>query len=292
MPPAWRAVWICPRPNGHLQAVGFDQAGRRQYLYHPKWRKQRDEEKFDRLLRLAERLPAARAEISERLEQPGLDSQRVLAAAVRMIDEGVLRSGGEQYAAANETFGAATMRRRHVSVRGDRVRFGFPAKWGTRQLLRLRDGQLARVVKSLLRRADDQSRLLAYRTGDRWQGIHAEDINSYLKDLLGDEFTAKDLRTWNATVHAAVELAEMPAPRSKAAERRCVRAVMRTVAGELGNSPSMARRSYVDPRVITLFGRGVTIRTALRRIASVGKEGDDLRNAVDRAVLRMLRRHG
>lgn len=291
VPPAWEEVWICPKPSGHIQAVGIDAAGRRQYLYHVKWRRQRDEEKFDRLLRLADRLPEARRIIAGSLQQPGLARERVLAAAVRMIDEGVFRTGGEQYAQDNQTFGAATLQRRHVRVERDRVHFGYQAKGGIRRALWLRDGQLASVLRSLVRGKRPRSRVLTYRAEDGQREVRAEDINGYLKDLIGEEFTAKDLRTWNATVHAAVALADFEPPESKAAQRRCVRAAMKEVSANLGNTPAMARKSYVDPRVVQLFCRGVTVRRDLDRIAAREiDEPDELRNAVDGAVSRMLRR--
>lgn len=288
VPPAWEHVWICPVPRGHVQAVGFDAAGRRQYLYHESWRKQRDEEKFDRVLRLAERLPAVRAEIAAELERGGLSRDRVLAAAVRMLDEGVFRTGGEQYAQSNATRGVATLQREHVAVRRDRVDFGYPAKGGVRRTLSLRDGQLARLFKVLQKREDERDRLLSYRAEDGWHHVRSEEINERIKELVGAEFSAKDLRTWNATVHAAVIFAEMERPTSKAAGRRAVRSAMVEVADSLGNTASMARKSYVDPLVVDLFLGGTTIRTGWSREVPEDRPDDELRNEVDRAVCRML----
>lgn len=290
VPPAWERVWICPKPNGHIQAMGIDAAGRRQYVYHRKWRAQRDEEKFDRLLRLADRLPDARATITRCLESTGLNRDRVLCAALRMIDEGVFRTGGEEYARANETFGAATLQRRHVRVGKEHVEFGYRAKWGLRRSLRIRDRRLAAVLRSLVRGKRPRARVLSYRDDDGLHEVRAEELNSYLKEMIGEEFTVKDLRTWNATVHAAVVLADAGVPESAAAAKRSVRAALKEVSAHLGNTPAMARTSYVDPRVIELFERGVTIRPALDKLSSDGVRGAALRDAADRAVARMLRR--
>ena len=299
IPPAWRRVWICPWPNGHIQAVGTDAAGRRQYLYHQEWRRARDEEKHDRALALARRLPDLRQAVRADLAQRGLDRDRVLAVALRMLDLGVFRTGGEEYVTRNGSYGLATLLREHVRVRGGVVDCEYTGKSGVRQRVRLTDPELARAVSALLRAHPDSDRLLAHRTGSGgWQEVRAADINDRLRELLGDqrgEFTGKDLRTWQATVLAAVALARAgDPPTSQRGLRRVEKAAMVEVAEHLGNTPTVARQSYVDPRVIRLFERGVTIRAALRRLGATERgelTGDELRDQVERAVLRLLTRH-
>ncbi|MBE1493760.1 DNA topoisomerase IB [Amycolatopsis lexingtonensis] len=209
IPPAWRNVWICPHPNGHVQAVGTDDAGRRQYLYHEQWRRDRDEEKHDRVLAMARRLPGWRESVAADLAGRGLTRKRVLAAALRMLDRGIFRTGGEEYAEENGTHGVATLQREHASVRGDECRFRYVAKGGLDREVAIRDAALASVVKSLLRSRSGNDRLLCYREGGTWHEVHAADINERFKELAGEDCTAKDLRTWTATVLAAAAFADV-----------------------------------------------------------------------------------
>ncbi|EHR49346.1 topoisomerase IB [Saccharomonospora marina XMU15] len=292
IPPAWRGVWICPRPDGHIQAIGVDGAGRRQYLYHSQWRRARDEEKHKRVAALGAILPRLRARLREQLDAPGLGRERVLAAALRMIDRGVFRVGHEQYAEDNGSRGAATLLRDHVRIRRDELTFRFPAKGGAVATATLPDEQLAAVLTALRRRRTADPRLLAYRTANGWRNVRAEDVNERFKELAGEDFTVKDLRTWNATVLAAVGLGGTEPPSSQRATKRAISAVLRDVADELGNTPAVARRSYVDPRVITAFTDGLTIRSAVRRVGQHGLNDDDTRAHLERAVLRLLRKAG
>jgi DNA topoisomerase IB len=278
IPPAWREVWICPFPNGHIQAVGIDDAGRRQYIYHDQWRKDRDEEKHDRVLELVEHLPEFRAEVDADLADRGLTCTRVLAGALRMLDRGVLRTGGEQY--SDESRGVATLLKDDVTIVGRDLSLCFVAKGGIERRLRLTDPKLVTLVRALRRAKSDSDRLLVYREGRRWREVHADSINVRFKELTGDEFTAKDLRTWNATVVAAVSFAEADQPRSKTASKRVQAAVLDRVAEQLGNTRAVARRSYVDPRVVTAFERGKTI--------DLGAVHD--REGIERAVLDLLTR--
>jgi DNA topoisomerase I len=282
IPPAWQEVWICPFPNGHIQAVGTDVAGRRQYLYHDDWRQRRDQEKHQRVLRLATRLPAFRSTVDDDLCTRGLTERRVLAGALRMLDRGVFRTGGDEY--AEESRGVATLLCGDVTVRRGEIHFDYIAKGGLERRLRIRDDRLAPLVTALRRGRSAEDRLLRYGKGKH---VHAEDVNARLQEIVGPDFTAKDLRTWHATVLAAVIIAGHEPPTSKAARRRAEKAVLRDVAEQLGNTPAVARRSYVDPRVFTAFADGRTIDRALRRLT--GQTMEEARPNIERAVIRLLK---
>ncbi len=276
IPPAWRDVWVCPYPNGHIQAMGTDAAGRRQYLYHQRWRQDRDEEKHDRVLALAPALPAFRAEVARELEGRGRSRERVLAVALALLDRGVFRVGGETYAADNGTYGVATLLCSHVTVRGSIVDFSYPVKGGIEFTTSVEDEAVTRAVKSLLRGRSGEERLLTDVGGYQ---IGSDDVNERFKELVGAEFSVKDLRTWHATVSAAVAFAREGRPESQRGRKRVEVAVMREVAEQLGNTPAVARKSYVDPRVVRLFHEGTVI-----------KPKSDDRETVERAVMRMLRK--
>ncbi|EHR61653.1 DNA topoisomerase IB [Saccharomonospora cyanea] len=290
VPPAWRKVWICPSPDGHIQAVGYDDAGRRQYLYHSEWRRARDEEKHDRALALGKHLPEVRARIEADLAGRGFERRRILATALRMIDVGVFRVGSEEYAERNGSRGAATLLREHVRIHGDELLFRFPAKGGVDATVSLHDPALRRVLASLRRCRSGSDRLLVHRSADGWHEVRADEINERFKELAGEEFTVKDLRTWNATVLAAVAFGTMDVPRSQRAHKRAVASVMREVAEELGNTPAVARRSYVDPRVIRAFGEGTTIARSIRSVGSAGCLDEANRARLERAVIRMIQK--
>lgn len=249
IPPAWTDVWICPWPNGHLQAVGTDAAGRRQYLYHPQWRQRRDEAKFARVLQVGATLPAARATVAEHLALPGMAKERALAVGFRILDLAGVRVGTEQYARERGTVGIATLRRDHVRVRGDAVRLRFPGKSGREHDIVLEDAPLAAAVRELQRRRRGGPELLAWRDGDRWVDCSSSDLNDYVRQVTGWEATAKDFRTWAATVRALAHLATCEPAGSTTARTRQVAAAMRAVAEHLGNTPAVARASYVDPRL-------------------------------------------
>jgi DNA topoisomerase IB len=297
IPPAWRDVWICPDPRGHIQAVGIDAAGRRQYRYHDVWRAKRDAAKFDHVLEVGACLTQVRQVVAEHLRQRGLSRDRVLAAAIRLLDVGCFRIGGEEYAAGDEaTFGLATLRREHVSLANGSIRFCYPAKGGIERSLDVRDAEVRAVVRALLRRDWDHPELLAYRRGSGWFDVRSADINAYLREVSGIDISAKDFRTWNATVLTAVVLAvdeleaAAEAGRSATARRRAVGRAMREVAEYLGNTPAVVRSSYVDPRVVDLFADGTTIAAALAGTSRVpDMEDASARDAVERAVLEMLR---
>lgn len=297
IPPAWSDVWICPDPMGHLQAAGTDAAGRRQYLYHERWRARRDAEKFDRMLAFAHRLPEVRRRVDADLERGGLPREKALAVAARLLDLGLFRVGSESYAKANGSFGLATIRRDHVRTsRRDLVRFDYRAKSGQRRIQEIADPEIARIVRTLKRRKDDNPELLAYRNGTGWRDVRSEDVNAYVKEVAGDAFSAKDFRTWHGTVYAAVALgAAGDVPGSQTARRRRISAAVKEVAAELGNTPAVARASYIDPRLLDRYEEGLTIRPALAQGDAFGEDGKDggavdpaFRDAVEAAVLDLL----
>lgn len=260
IPPAWQDVWICPAENGHIQAMGTDDAGRRQYLYHPQWRARRDRLKHDQVIEVARRLPRARRRVATDLARPEHDRPRVLALAFRLLDEAYFRAGGEAYAKENGSFGLATLRREHVRVDTDGVWFGYPAKSGQWREAEVTDAVVRDVVRGLLDRDDDGADLLAWRNGDgTWHDVTAADVLEDVKERLGPQARPKDFRTWHATVLAAAALAGHEVPSSERARRRVVTQVVREVAEELGNTPAVCRASYIDPRVIDLWERGQTI---------------------------------
>jgi DNA topoisomerase-1 len=281
IPPAWRDVWICPDPRGHIQAVGIDQAGRRQYRYHDVWRVKRDAAKFDHVLDVAERLPALRTKVSEDLAGRGLGRQRILATATRLLDRGVFRIGSEEYATADSateaSYGLATLQRDHVCVRGTTITFEYPAKGGVRRSQTLGDPEIAGIVRTLLRRDDEHPELLAYRFRHGWRDVRSTEINEYLRAASGCDISAKDFRTWHATVLAAAALALPGAvAKSRTGQRRAVSRAMREVAEYLGNTPAVARASYVDPRVVDRYRDGTTIAAAL----PAGVSEDDLADLI------------
>lgn len=371
IPPAWRDVWICPDPRGHVQAVGTDAAGRRQYRYHDVWRAQRDAAKFDHVLEVGACLPKVREIVAGHLRSRGLSRERVLAAAVRLLDVGCFRIGGEEYASGDDaTFGLATLRREHVTLARGMVRFCYPAKGGLQRTLDVRDTDLRPVLSALLKRQSEHPELLAYRNGAGWCDVRGADINAYLREISGMDITAKDFRTWNGTVLAAVVLAvdELAAGarkrsqsgrpartgdaapagtgdappagdgdgalagrpgraaggratngsvidtprggghgaargghgggggtggtgvrRTASARRKAVSAAMREVSDYLGNTPAVAKASYVDPRLVDLFRDGVTIAPVLAALDSDPDPQDAVtQRAVEGAVLELL----
>ena len=258
IPPAWTDVWIAPFENGHIQATGLDAMGRRQYIYHPEWRVRKDREKFDRSLQLAESLPAARRRVTMDLRSDGFTRDRVLAAAFRMLDSGSLRVGSERYTNENGSRGLATLLCAHVHVRKDRILLRFPAKSGKDWESEMRDADLAALLRQLKRRGGN-ARLLAYKEGRTWRPVTSAEINAYVKERTGSDFTAKDFRTLRGTVAAAASLACAGPQKTVAKRKRAVSGAMQEASAVLGNTPSIARKSYVDPRVVDHFSDGETI---------------------------------
>ena len=289
IPPAWKKVWISPRPNDHIQAVGTDAAGRRQYLYHAAWQQERAEEKFDRVLELSTQLPAWRDRVAADLAGRGLTRERVLALALRLLDRCYFRAGGEQYAEEHESYGIATLLCEHVTVRRDAIEFDYPAKSGVRRTLEIEDTAVVRAVRALMRRTERTERLLVCRLASGWVDVRAEDLNARFKELVGDDYTVKDLRTWHGTVLAAAAFADADPAVSQRVAKRVEAAVMREVAEELGNTPTVARGSYVDPRVVTGYHQGETIAAAVRR-AERTRRPEAAQEILEKATRMLIRR--
>ncbi len=286
IPPAWTDVWICPFPNGHLQAVGTDDAGRRQYLYHPQWRARRDQSKFTRVAEAATMLPSARRQVSADLDLPAMPLERAAATAVRLLDVGYFRIGNDAYTDAHGSFGLTTLERQHVRRRHDSLVFAFVGKSGVSHSIEVDDPQALAALEVMRRRTDDSARLLAWKGPSGWSPLSSADVNSYLSELFGGTVTAKDFRTWHATVIAAEVLASTDETgASQASRARAIRQATREVAAYLGNTPTVARNSYIDPRVMDAYENGRTIGDAATkryRTAAARQKG------LEAAVLELL----
>ena len=291
IPPAWKDVWICPYPNGHIQAIGTDAAGRKQYRYHQKWREARDRIKFERMAEFARTLPALREAAARDLRKRGFPRARVLACSVRLLDRGFFRIGGEEYAEENESFGLATMRKSHVTLGdGYAITFDYPAKSGKQHLRSVVDPPAYRVVAALKRRRSGGPELLAYQADGAWFDVKSSDINAYIKEATGGDFTAKDFRTWSGTVLAAVALGvSAPFTQTVTARKRAVTHAIKEVAHYLGNTPAVARASYIDPRVFDRYLSGVTIGGALDALGESADLGSPaFQGAIEEAVLDLI----
>jgi DNA topoisomerase IB len=290
IPPAWRDVWISPYPNGHLQAVGTDDAGRRQYLYHPEWRTRRDAEKFARMLEFGKALARARELVVTDLAREGMPLQRACAAAVRLLDLGYFRIGNDVYADENGSFGLTTLERRHVRRQQDRLVFAFVGKSGVEHEIEIDDRVVIEAIEVMRRRRGGDLRLLSYKEGRSWRSVLPDLVNAYLREATGLEATAKDFRTWHATVLAAAALAETPEPgATQASRKRAVAGAMKEVSSFLGNTPTLARSAYVDPRVVEAYEGGRTIASTTRRTFD---NPDERQAALERATLRLIREQG
>ncbi len=291
IPPAWRDVWICTDPRGHLQATGIDAAGRTQYLYHSLWREQRDRQKFREMEEFARALPGLRTRVRRALrdsDQP--TRERVAAGATRLFDVGLFRVGSEQYADESGHYGLATLTREHLRLDSGNAVFDYLGKSGIRQVLEIDDPESVDLLRQLCRRRSGPPELLSYRQGRRWCRLGSDGINDYIKANAGQAFSAKDFRTWNATVIAAgrldyFERRPLPRPRSR---QRVIRAVVKEVAEILGNTPAVARRSYIDPRVLDRYMSGTTIGVDIEQVGAMAQVGERRRREAERAVLRML----
>lgn len=267
IPPAWDEVWICPQPNGHLQATGIDAAGRKQYRYHDDWRTRRDAEKFDAMLDFAAALPKLRRAVIADLRKREMTRERVLACAIRLLDLGFFRIGSEDYAEQNDSFGLATIRREHVTLRNGEAVFDYAGKSGVRRVQAIRDPGVLRVLKAMKSRRGGSEELLAYKQGGRWRDVKSADVNDRLKELATADFTAKDFRTWSGTVLAAVSIAgKREQAKTKSSRQRAKSAAAKEVAYFLGNTPAVARKSYIDPRVFDRFDSGWTIQARVEEL--------------------------
>jgi DNA topoisomerase IB len=287
IPPAWREVWVTPHENGHLQAVGTDDAGRRQYLYHPVWRAKRDAEKFDRMQEFGRALVKARELVVADLGREGMPLERACAAAVRLLDLGYFRIGNDVYADTHGSFGLTTLERRHVKRHQDRLVFAFVGKSGVDHRIEIDDVTVIEAVEIMRRRRADDPRLLAYKDARSWRSILPDLVNEYVRSSTGLDATAKDFRTWHATVLAAAALAETEEHgETQASRKRAVAGAMKEVSEFLGNTPTLARSSYVDPRVIEAYEEGKTILGTTRRTYDTP---DERQAALERATLKLLK---
>ena len=287
IPPAWTDVWICPTATGHLQATGRDSKGRKQYRYHARWRAVRDTSKYQRLVEFARLLPRVRSRVEADLGAAGLSRRKVVATVVRLLETTLIRVGNEEYARQNRSYGLTTMRDSHVDVSGERVKFRFRGKSGRDHVIDLRDRRLSRIVKRCQELPGQQ--LFQYLGDDgRRRSIESADVNAYLREVMGADFTAKDFRTWAGTVLAAWALHEStPAGAGKRSNRNVVRAI-ETVADRLGNTPSVCRKCYVHPAVIDAYLDGSLPGTLKARLTS-GSRRSGLR-ADEARVLQLLAR--
>jgi DNA topoisomerase I len=288
IPPAWKDVWISPRASAKLQATGVDSAGRRQYLYHPEYRAQQEQAKYDRLIRFAESLPDLRAAMAEHMEHDPRDRERVSAVAVRVINLGWFRVGSERYVRESRTYGITTLNKSHVSVRGSRIVFRFRGKHRALVRTQIVDTELAAAIKDLLALPGGR-RLFRY----EWEGdiynLTSKRLNDYIRIYMGEEFTAKDFRTWGGTLLAAVDFAQRGVVETQTEQKRAVAAVMRNVAERLGNTPAVTRASYVSPAVVEQYLDGRTIddfRPRHLRVVGARDIGLDLE---EQALLSLLR---
>ena len=284
IPPAWRDVWITPHANGHLQAVGTDDAGRKQYLYHPQWRASRDAAKFDRILGFGKALSKARERVLTDIGAETMSLERACAVAVRLLDLGYFRIGNDVYTDTNGSFGLTTMRKDHVSKHGDSLRFCFVGKSGIEHTIDIDDKAAIEALQVMRKRRGGGDELLAWKDGKTWRDLGASDVNDYIRTCFGIEATAKDFRTWHATVIAAAVLADTDEPgETKASRKRAISGAMKEVSEFLGNTPTLARTAYVDPRVVEAYERGRTIKVRATY------DTDDARQAaLERAVLKLL----
>lgn len=286
IPPAWTDVWICPNPNGHLQATGRDARGRKQHRYHPDWREVRDDVKYERMLAFGRMLPEMRRRVSRDLKQPGLGRKKVLAAVMRLLETTLIRVGNEEYARQNGSFGLSTLRDRHVRIRGGTMHFQFPGKSGKRHTIDLHDPRLAKIVREaqelpgqiLFQYTDEQGEV---------QKIASDDVNGYLREIGGQEFSAKDFRTWAATVLAAEALQKFERFETNTQARKNVQSAIRHVAERLGNTAAICRKSYIHPLVLEAYLDGLTIKVIEAR---AGKMSRNSLTPSERAVLDFLKR--
>lgn len=288
IPPAWKDVWISPRAGAKLQATGVDKAGRRQYLYHPEFRSRQEQAKFDKLVRFAEKLPDLRMAMGEHMTHDPYDRERVCAVAVRLINMAWFRVGSDRYAKLSGTHGVTTLSRRHVTVRGSRVTFRFRAKHRVEVRTSVVDMELAGALKELVAQPG-RARLFRYgRDGESFTVTGAV-LNDYIRKYMGDEFTAKDFRTWGGTLTAAVAFAEHGVAETESEAKRVVANVMRTVGDRLGNTPAVARSSYVSPAVVEQYLDGRTIEEFRPRHLRIVKARDDGLNDEEKALVSLLR---
>lgn len=289
IPPAWREVWICPHENGHLQATGVDAAGRTQYLYHPEWVHRRNVAKYERVVEIAVALPELRRAVLDHIQSADSSREHAAAVAVKLLDSGAFRVGNDVYADQNGTFGLTTLERRHVRARGEALVVSFMGKSGVEHSVTIDNPAVVDALNRMRRRRSGGPRLLEYRAAAVLSALDSSDVNTYLREQTGLDVTAKDLRTWAGTVIAAEMLAvSKESGTTKAARSRAVKQAMTAVSLALGNTPTVARTSYVDPRLVSLFENGTTLPEAV--LAADYATEDERRHAIERATLELLRK--
>jgi DNA topoisomerase I len=276
LPPAWQSVWISPDPFGHIQATGLDRRGRTQYRYHQQWREQRDVQKFEHMLRFAGALPTLRVATVHDLGRRRLDLDRVAASAVRLIDLGLFRLGGERYAELDHHYGAATLQKRHVMIKRDGAVFDYVAKEGKRRAITVTDRAVLSTLRTLTTSDNGLDALFAWQDAGGWHQLHSHDVSAYIAEHSGGHFTAKEFRTWNATVLMALQLANVGPSASARDARRAIAASVRVVAEWLGDTPAVARGSYIDPRLISRYESdgGLTTVPALPAVLPAGADAE------------------
>ncbi|MDN4040227.1 DNA topoisomerase IB [Massilia sp. YIM B02443] len=287
IPPAWTEVWICPQANGHLQATGRDARGRKQYRYHAKWREARDEVKYERMLKFGQALPLIRLEVDRALKLPGLPREKVLATIVYLLEATMMRVGNEEYARTNKSFGLTTLRNRHAKVDGSDVEFSFRGKSGVYHKVKVHDRRLARIVA----RSRDLpgQELFQYVDEDgATHSIDSSDVNDYLRTITGEEYTAKDFRTWSGTVLAALALQEFEKFDSEAQAKKNIVRAIESVAEKLGNTPSICRKCYVHPAVLDAYLEGAALEVLRERTEEKLAEDLHALQPEEAAVLAML----
>jgi DNA topoisomerase I len=284
IPPAWTDVWICPIPHGHIQAIGRDARGRKQYRYHVRWREVRDETKYARLLDFGRALPAIRERVERDLERPGLPREKVLATVIRLLETTLIRIGNEEYARENHSYGLTTLRSKHVTVEGPRLRFEFRGKGGKRHAVDLSDRRLARVIRRCQELPGHELFQYVDNDGNR-QVIDSADVNDYLRQIGGQDFTAKDFRTWGGTVLAAYRLAARARTSESRARKRTLTEAIAEVARRLGNTATICRKCYVHPQVLEAYA-GQTLPTSLNGASAV--VGRNRLTALESSVLKLL----
>lgn len=288
IPPAWTGVWICPDERGHLQATGRDGRGRKQYRYHPRWREVRDETKYHRMIGFAQALPAIRRRTSADLRRQGLTREKVLAAVVQLLEKTLIRVGNGEYAKQNRSFGLTTLRDGHVDVKGERVRFSFRGKSGVEHEVDLEDRRLARIVKAC-RDIPGYDLFQYYDEDGERQAIGSADVNAYLQEVSGLDFTSKDFRTWAGTVLAAQLLRDFEAVDSDAQRRKNIVRAVETVAKRLGNTKAVCRKCYIHPAVFDAYLDGTMLKTVAQRAKRVAQSAARLSEG-EAAVLGLLQR--
>jgi DNA topoisomerase-1 len=291
IPPAWQEVWICPIDHGHLQATGRDERGRKQHLYHPRWRKTRDQTKYDRLIEFARALPAIRKQLKRDLAREKLCREKVLAAVVRLLEVSLIRIGNDEYARDNKSYGLTTMKNRHATVRGARIKFQFRGKSGKEHIVEIEDRRIARIVRAC-QDLPGQELFQYVDVAGQKRDVGSGDVNDYLRELTGRDFTAKDFRTWAGTVSVACELQHLGPAELEAEARKNIVAAINTTAQSLGNTPAVCRKSYIHPAIIAAYLDGSLVSQLNEWQSRTSSNSSSRLRPKEAAVLRFLKRAG